>query len=200
MKKFLVSLLCVLPLCGFAQKGSQGISVNLGFETCSDAFDATLFLDDACKLFPISVKYHNHLTDHIRIAPYMEYIAADEDGNFNTNVYDLGISFHYFFNKVKRLRPYVVVGGSIGGYNSVVYHPLMISDGSRDEEGELIFEYYPLGSKYKGLFWSVDCGLGLDYKVGEHFSLQMEVLGTVSSSWVCMPLYFGPNIGLTYVF
>ena len=82
MKKFLVSLLLVLPLCGFAQKGSQGISVNLGFETCIEALDFGYY-EDACKLFPISVKYHNHLTDRIRIAPYIEYVAADEYGCFH---------------------------------------------------------------------------------------------------------------------
>lgn len=189
MKKFLVSLLLVLPLCGFAQKGSQGISVNLGLETCIEALDFGYY-EDACKLFPISVKYHNHLTDRIRIAPYIEYVAADEYGCFNTNVYDLGISFHYFLNGVKRLRPYIVVGGAIGGYNRVVYH-----------EARINYVHYPLGSKYKGFFWSVDCGLGVDYKVGEQFSLQMEVLGAISPSQFCIiPLSFGPNIGLTYTF
>ena len=196
MKKFLVSLLFVLPLCGFAQKGSQGFSVNLGFETCGyiTGYDDIL----CCKNIPLSIKYLYNLTDRIRIAPHLGYIAANEDECFNTNVYNLGVSFHYFFNKVKPLRPYVIVGGAIGGYHRVVYSPLRISYGDRDEEGNLIYEYYPLGSKYNGLFYSVDLGIGLDCKIKNNLSLQVEALvHPISSLWDYG--YFGANIGLTYV-
>ena len=107
--------------------------------------------------------------------------------------------FHYFFNKVKPLRPYVIVGGAIGGYHRVVYSPLRISYGDRDEEGNLIYEYYPLGSKYNGLFYSVDLGIGLDCKIKNNLSLQVEALvHPISSLWDYG--YFGANIGLTYVF
>lgn len=195
MKKFLVSLLFVLPLCGFAQKGLQGISVNLGFETCADITG----LDDilCCKNIPLSIKYHYNLTDRIRIAPHLGYIAANETECFNTNIYNLGVSFHYFFNKVKPLRPYAIVGGAIGGYHSVVYSPLSISYGDCDEEGNLIYESYPLGSKYNGLFYSVDLGIGLDCKIKNNLSLQVEALiHPISSLWDYG--HFGTNIGLTY--
>ena len=41
MKKFLLSLLLVLPLCSFAQKGMQGVGVNLGLGfTFDDVYPA----------------------------------------------------------------------------------------------------------------------------------------------------------------
>ncbi len=179
MKKFLVSLLLVLPLYGFAQKGVQGIGVNLGFETCVDVL--------CCKNIPLSIEYHYNLTDRIRFAPHIGYIAANEIECFNTNVYEGGVSLHYFLNDVKRLRPYLSGGASVGGYNSVVYHDLMLNH-----------KPYPLGSKHNGIFYGVDLGVGFDCKIGSNLSLQAEILAHFSS--LRDFLYFGPNIGLTYVF
>lgn len=86
MKKFLVSLLFVLPLCCFAQKGTQGIGVSLGFETCLSTIYSFLDKNPAnevcCNTIPLSVKYYYDLTDRIRIAPHIGYIAADENGMF----------------------------------------------------------------------------------------------------------------------
>lgn len=178
MKKKLVSLLFVLPLCCFAQKGTQGIGLNLGVETC---------VDFCSKNVPLSLGYHYNLTDRIRIASHIGYIAADEMECFNTNVFEGGVSLHYFLNGVKRFRPYLIGGASIGGYNSTVCHDLVVNHVP-----------YLLGSKYKGLFYDVNCGIGLDYTLGEHLSLQMEVLGSVSSLWD--NVYMGANIGLAYIF
>lgn len=189
MKKFLVSLLFVLPLCCFAQKGTQGIGVNLGFETCFyiTGYDDVL----CCKNIPLSIEYHYNLTDRIRIAPHIGYISADEEENFNTNVFEGRLSLHYFLNGIKRFRPYLSGGASVGGYNSVVYHPMIeITEVERIE--------YPLGSKYNGLFYGVDFGVGVDSKIGSNLSLQAEILARCSS--LRDFLYFGPNIGLTYVF
>lgn len=185
MKKFLVSLLFVLPLCCFAQKGTQGIGVNLGFETCLDitGYDDVL----CCKNIPVSIEYHYNLTDRIRIAPHIGYIAADEMECFNTNVFEGGVSLHYFLNGVKRFRPYLMGGASIGGDNSTVYHDLVINRVP-----------YPLGSKYNGLFYGVGFGVGLNCNIGANLSLQAEVLAHFSSLQDI--LSFGPNIGLTYVF
>ena len=178
MRKFFVSLLLALPLCCFAQKGTQGIGLNFGFETC---------IDFCSKNVPLSLEYHYNLTDRIRIAPHIGYIAADEAECFNTNVFEGGVSLHYFLNDVKCFRPYLIGGASIGGYNSTVYHDLVLNHVP-----------YPLGSKYNGLFYSVDFGAGLDCKIGDNLSLQAEMLVHVSSLQEI--LSFGPNIGLTYVF
>lgn len=191
MKKFLVSLLFVLPLCCFAQKGTQGIGVSLGFETCLSTIYSFLDKNPAnevcCNTIPLSVKYYYDLTDRIRIAPHIGYIAADEIECFNTNVFEGGVSLHYFLNGVKRFRPYLMGGASIGGYNSTVYHDLVINRVP-----------YPLGSKYNGLFYGVGFGVGLNCNIGANLSLQAEVLAHFSSLQDI--LSFGPNIGLTYVF
>ena len=178
MKKFLVSLLLLLPLYCFAQKGEQGIGINMGFETC---------VNMDCKIIPLSVKYHYNLTDRVRIVPHIGYIVADEIECINTNVYEGGVSVHYFLNGVKRFRPYLVGGISVGGYNSMVYDDLMLNG-----------ESYSPGSKYNGFLYGVGFGGGLDCRIRDKLSLHVELLAHLSS--LQDRLCFGPNIGVTYTF
>jgi len=172
MKKILLSLLLVLPFCSFAQKGMQGIGGGFGIGKCSD-FD--------CTIMNYSLRYQYNLTNHIRIVQHMEYIYADEYEYQAERVINCGISAHYFLTNVRRLRPYIISGFSLGylDYDDYddTYH-------SKEEDGLLYFD--------------VEIGIGLDYRIGYNCSMQIELLGHISS--LLDPIYFGPNIGLTYTF
>lgn len=169
MKKLFLSLLLVLPLCGFAQKGMQGVGGGLGFGLCYDG---------DCIIYDFSIKYQNNLTNRIRIVPYLEYISAIEY-NGSRWVYDCGLSFHYFLNNVRRFRPYVIAGFSVGAYERVY----LVS--GREEWAD-------------GPFGGFEFGVGFDYRLSYHCSFQMEIMGLVATTSDVFS--FGPNIGLAYTF
>ena len=167
MKKLLVSLLLMLPLCGFAQKGMQGIGGGLNVGVCWDDAD--------CAFAGGSIKYQNHLTDRVRAVASFEYIYAEEYHQWG-EAYDVGCSLNFFFNDVARLRPYAIWGFFIGEY---IYN----------------YDYYIRGSIF---FGGMNYGIGLDYRLSYHCSLQAEMLGLISS--FSDVFFFGPNISLTYTF
>lgn len=137
MKKFLLSLLFVLPLCGFAQKGMRGIGVGVehGYGIVDD--DGTIGSS-----FGASFKYEYNLTDKLRFStnvnimkvrgfyswdveenPYTPdrptywhtiYEVTESYGEGSNTAYTLGLDFHYFLNKVRPFRPYLLLGGSFG--------------------------------------------------------------------------------------
>lgn len=146
MKKLLLSLLLVLPLCGFAQKGMRGIGVSLSPGESFGVDGATI-----CCL-----NYQKHLSDRARLScslgyfginySYYEYIS---DGYEHYVEYCLiAAEIHCFFNQPRRLRPYAIGGLFFG-----------VGDG-----GEC------LPDNING----VKLGLGLTYRLGYHWAMNLE--------------------------
>lgn len=139
MKKLLLSLLLVLPLCSFAQKGMRGIGV--GVELGSGIVDDGEINGSS---FGALFKYEYNLTDRLRFStnvsimkvhgfsfcdfsveenPYTPnrppslntiYEVTESYGEGSNTAYTLGLDFHYFLNKVRPFRPYLLLGGSFG--------------------------------------------------------------------------------------
>ncbi len=169
MKKFLLSLLLVLPLCGFAQKGMRGIGVSLSPGEFFEVDDATI-----CCL-----NYQKHLSDRARLSCSLGYFGTDYSyyeylsGGYeyiNVEYCLIAAEIHCFFNQPRRLRPYAIGGLFFGvGGDGGEYLPAEIS--------------------------GVKLGLGLTYRLGYHWAMNLEV-----------PLYWMetssllPTLGLTYTF
>ena len=119
MKKFLLSLLFLIPLSGFAQKGMQGVGVNFGMGFASeDVIDVSVFTAD------IIIKYQKNLTDKFRFVSTLGlYDFEADDNDLAVNDCFLDIEGNYFLNDVRRLRPYVV-GGIVFGYCDDPYSEL----------------------------------------------------------------------------
>ncbi len=182
MKRLLLSLLLVLPFCGFAQKGMQGIGGWAGIGTCREG--------EGCVLTDIAIQYQNNLTDFIRITPYLEYATLDEYEDYRDvrswyEVYSCGFALHYFLINTKRLRPYAVGGFSVG---YCIY----------EESGSWYGSYSD-----SEFFSDFKFGIGCDYRLSYHCSLQMELIGRCELSEIFLlhnRFLFGPNIGFTYTF
>ncbi len=175
MKKLLLSLLFVLPLCGFAQKGMQGVGMNLGL---GFTFDDVEFAINP------HLNYQKHLSNRFRLScslglysacyyhydySYSEYWGGREYEYryYGETFYCLiAADVHYFFNQPRRLRPYAI-GGILFG----------VGDGD---------------GYFSNVVGGVKLGLGLTYRLGYHWAMNLET-----------PLYFGgflPTLGLTYTF
>lgn len=171
MKKLLLSLSLVLPLCGFAQKGMQGVGVNFGFG-CD--FWRYQYASNC------GISYQKFVTDNFRLASSLEIsdYLYDYDSYTYGYIYYYATSYlltvegHYFFNDIKRLRPYAIGGISVGLYN-----------------------YW--GEKPKsGLAGGVKLGVGLNYRIGYHWTAQLEV----PIHLVYPTSLFTPSLGLVYTF
>lgn len=139
MKKLLLSLLLALPLCGFAQKGMRGIGV--GVELGAGIVDDDGRNGSSSGA---SFKYEYNLTDRLRISTNVNIMKVDgfsfwefsaEENPYTPNrppssstiyevtessveksntAYTLGLEFHYFLNRVRPFRPYLLLGVSLG--------------------------------------------------------------------------------------
>lgn len=174
MKKFLLSLLLVLPLCGFAQKGMQGVGVNLGVGT---TFEEEMTINTY-------LNYQRHLSDQVRLSCslglygatfydgdlyYYDEYGRESYGYYGEAVYCLiAADVHYFFNQPRRLRPYAI-GGVLFGVGD--------------------------GDYFSDVVGGVKLGFGLTYRLGYHLAMNLEAplyLMEVGS--------FLPTLGLTYTF
>lgn len=191
MKKLLMGLLLMLPLCGFAQKGMQGVGGGLSFENG--------FHGD-CECLGLSIKYQNHLTDRMRIVASLE--ISEVSGILDFGYYGReqvsgelvggGVSLNYFLEDyslkaVSRLRPYALIGFSLGEY-------------AYTREESFYHNSHMVSSDNTMVGFGVNFGIGLDCRISHHFSIQAEFVGLISELMVTSSLFFGPSIGLTYVF
>lgn len=172
MKKFLLSLLFLMPLSGFAQKGMQGVGVNFGI---GFSFEEIVDLEGLASDFII--KYQKNLTDKFRLVSTLgvydvevfEYDTYLDDYLERTETCCfLGIEGDCFLNDVRRLRPYVI-GGVVFGYCD------------------------DLDSELGG---GVKLGLGLDFRLGYHLTTQLELPYCIMYPRSC----FTPSLGLVYTF
>ena len=170
MKKLLLSFLLVLPLCGYAQKGMQGVGVNLGlgftFENVDPAINPHL-------------NYQKHLSNRFRLSCSLGLYSACHyyySGHLGRLKYGYGAYYcliaadvHYFFNQPRRLRPY-----AIGG--------ILFGVGHGDEY-------------FSNVVGGVKLGLGLTYRLGYHWAMNLE-----APLYLMEAGGFLPTLGLTYTF
>ena len=96
MKKVLLVCFALLAFSmqGFAQKGMQGIGVNLAGNVC-DGF-----------AFGGGLKYQYNLSNYVRLEPSFSYYSADDD-SFDMAAF---VNMHIFFSSPKAFRPYFFAG------------------------------------------------------------------------------------------
>ena len=138
-----------LGLQGFAQKGMQGVGVNL----------AANFKVGDHKGIGIGggIKYQYNITDNIRVEPSFSYYSVSDDA-FDM----LGfVNMHLFFLSPSAFRPFIFAGPGFLSYS--------------DERYDYVLGSYRKTEKDFGF----DGGLGLDYRVTHNLSLQMEVGGLI---------------------
>ena len=173
MKKLLLGLFLLFPLCGFAQKGMQGIGVNCGL--------GVNFKDDFT--LNLNLNYQKHLSNRFRLSSSLGLYYVEEWYSYSYDYYGYGYydghyyySFyclitadaHYFFNQPRRLRPYALGGLFFG-----------LGDG--------------INSSVVG---GVKLGLGLTYRLGYHWAMNLE-----APLYLAVPAgSFLPTLGLTYTF
>ena len=172
MKKFLLSLLFLMPLSGFAQKGIQGVGVNAGRNFSN--YDSYA---------QVSLMYQHHLTNYLQIVPYFRHVNIDIVGNHDMNVKinSIGSDLHFFIlnlisGRTTRLAPYVVGGISYGSYSGM------------DDYG------YDSGYTF-----AAKAGLGTNYRITYHIALQVELnveyYNEPYSRW-----FIAPGLGFAYTF
>lgn len=171
MKKFLLSLLLVLPLCSFAQKGMQGAGLSFG---------AGLDFSYGELVYSYRAIYQNFITDRFRISASLylhnQYLALNDYGYYESgdpfdglrgNTYLAGFEGHYFFNEVRRLRPYVMGGVLIGASRSkrINYY-----ENRRD-----YYNHENLQNRVQQFAGGVKLGVGLNYRISYNLMAQFEV-------------------------
>lgn len=178
MKKLLLSLLLILPLCGFAQKGMQGIGVATGYGSSLNSNIG----DPAILNFSLGIIYQNYITEDIRLSTSLGMVRTDAyndyyDWSYNRFYHFFGVDVHYFFNSVKRLMPYVVGGFSAGSFSW-----------NKPEQETAIAS----GAKL---------GVGLNYRLGYHLTAQLEVpLYAIWPEYWNSMYYCFPSLSLIYTF
>lgn len=151
-----------------AQKGMQGIGGNIGL-----GFD----LDDygAGALCNITIKYQYNISNYYRIEPIILY-QFDPDyapTSYVKNNLQIGINNHLFFTKVRRLRPYFILGVGLGSTTE-----------------------YDAPRRYVGGY--VNSGVGLDYRFSYKLSGEIEFCYEYGNGFDYQ--FAQCKIGLTYNF
>lgn len=135
-----------LSLQGFAQKGMQGVGVNVA--------------GNVHKGFGLgaSIKYQYNLSDYIRLEPSFSYYAiiAEKDA-FNMTGF---ANLHLFFSSPNALRPYFFAGAGFVSFKD--FHHYYVDN----------YYYGKKSDDDSGL--GLDIGLGLDFRMTHTISLQVE--------------------------
>lgn len=134
-----------------AQKGLQGIGVNIGLLTnLVDELENVSLHDHVAPI--IDVKYQYGISKIYRIEPYVSVKKLEGEVGFGA-----GINNHFFFRGIKRFRPYGLVGI---GYNSMKFTDIQ-------------WVVQPIPVESHGLY--VRGGLGIDYRFTHQWSMQAEL-------------------------
>ncbi len=185
MKKiFLLLLLAAFTLSSHAQKGMQGIGVNVGVNY---NFDREL----SPTTFGADIKYQYNFWRLGRIEPFLS-VAFGEATEFM-----VGVNYHQFFYEERRVRLYFLAGvayGKIGvdccekvgetphrlygEYYRKRYYNTYTSTPFEWDGGTIpVYEDF-VGS---GQVFSTRAGLGFDVRLTHKLSLQTEVMFTLNS-------------------
>ncbi len=151
MKKYiLVLLLAVISSATFAQKGMQSFGVDMPY-SFGRSYDT----------YGFGLKYHYHVGNRDRIEVQASYRPLGSEG---VEEWEIGVANHFFFNGIKRCRPYLVAGLSVG---SLVWEDYYYSSG---------YDYYEWEDYITGI---LRAGLGLDIRLSHRWAWQLEVAGQI---------------------
>ncbi|MCD8290515.1 MAG: hypothetical protein LUC91_03320 [Prevotella sp.] len=189
MKKiFLILLLSLSGMTMFAQKGMNGIGINLDgyYNGCGESFN-----------FGLDLKYQYNIYSRGRIEPFVSYMfitsfqASDEDDDETDFI--AGVNYHQFLNNVTRTRPYIIVG--------MAYGHLLSTKGYNDYYSK-IFNNEKANLNTNAAI--VRAGIGLDHRISHKLSFQAELTASFVYNFDGEDeyTYLAPQlkIGLTYNF
>ncbi len=186
MKKLFLVLLVAVVSSGstWAQKGMMGVGANVAMNvgTANGGLG-----------FGGGVKFQYNISDYFRIEPSFSYYGGGKN-TYNTRVEMAGlVNVHAFFSSPRSLRPYAFAGvGYVGMKDQQELGYFFPFNG--------IWIYAGSSSKTeRGSAFGVDGGIGLDYRVSHHFSLQVEA-GIMGAFWEDTYLFIKANIGACYTF
>ena len=196
MRKLILVVAVAVMACGaaFAQKGMQGIGVNIGarytivndfpYSRHSETTDFNGFA-----VLSIEIKYQYNISNYYRIEPFVSYNYYSDGPE-----YQVGVNNDIFFYNLRRFRPYFIVGL---GYSNLNYCYKDI--GQVYSNGHFIGYYVKYeGTDIRSCFY-LRGGIGGDYRFSHKWSGQLElcVTGHVSeeSMWSLQLL-----AGVTYNF
>ena len=176
MRKLILVAAVAVMACGaaFAQKGMQGIGVNVGGRvTVSDEF-ANISINSGritdfkkFAVLSVEVKYHYNINNYYRIEPFASFNYYSDGPE-----YLVGINNDIFFYGVRRLRPYFIVGL---GYSRLNYH---YKEWGRSGYWPT-YDYYLANedTKSRSCFY-MRAGVGGDYRFSHKWSGQLELCAT----------------------
>lgn len=188
--KIILTIAVIVSACGMAsaQKGMQGVGVNLGIRYETNCLDYSM---ERGIIFGMDMKYQYNVNNYYRIEPFLSLGTRKDQKEFQ-----IGMNNHIFLWKVRRCRPYFIAGL---GFSWVKY------------TGELANGYdlrgYDFGYEYVRLvtesirsgsfYWR--SGFGADYRFTHKWSGQLELCmaGTVYGYQLVYPQL---RIGFTYTF
>ena len=203
MKKVFLTLLfaTAFSLCGFAQKGMNGLGLNIPIG----------FYDD-CSFFGFGVKYQYNISDNFRIEPSFEYFplyskkeVESEDSYDYVNLKAF-LNGHIFLMSPRPARPYILVGAGFSMWN---YAGINSNQGV-DMMGNLVgTPVYDSHSETSECF-AYNVGVGYDLRLSHSFAMQIEATGFSSMGDNAMKRYkdydhsnkfsFMGRVGFTYTF
>ncbi|MCD8296317.1 MAG: outer membrane beta-barrel protein [Prevotella sp.] len=200
MRKLLLILLFSLSgMTMFAQKGVNGIGINLDWYYNGNARSQNFGLD---------IKYQYNITNHGRIETFVSYTLLS---SFKASKYEdketdfiIGINYHQFLNKVTSTRPYILVGAAYGHVLSLEnywYESPDLSHDSYPYYGNPGVNHYDKINNDAPIF---RVGVGIDHRISQSLSFQAELAGTVVVNFSGTPkkAFFAPQlkIGIAYNF
>lgn len=167
MKKIFLMMFIAVTFCGQAeaQKGMQGVGLNLAGNATSDFYGYG---------YGLGAKYQYNISNIVRIEPSFTYYEFTVEGFTMAGLVNLDI----FLLKPRALRPYFFVGLGYIQY---------------DYEDDPNKGFYFINSE-KGL--GLNTGLGLDWRLSNNWSLQMEAGALYGCDYINIKF----NIGLSYNF
>ena len=162
MRKLILVAAVAVMACGaaFAQKGMQGIGVNIGIRSGMPVGYRTDGAPDYKGIaYGIDIKYQNNTSNYYRIEPFVSYNRLEDLSEFQ-----VGLNNNVFFCSVRRFRPYFLFGV---GYSYMMFD---YRASRYDNDGHF---YYEEVTKSGSLF-NFRGGFGIDYRFTHSLSGQLE--------------------------
>ncbi len=192
MKKiYLFLVMATVAFSSYAQKGMQGVGMNVG----------AYHNPNTSKICPsFDVKYMYNLSNWGRIE-FFGTVSLDPDkkskltrqnveeelngGDGKKMGFIFGVSYHQFLRKAHRARPYLILGVGYG-----MMHLKQTYSGSYPYMfNSILYEVAEYPMSEGGLIFRL--GLGLDYRISHYWSLQTELAGAYFKEGIIPQLKIG---------
>lgn len=181
--KIILTIAVIVSACGMAsaQKGMQGVGVNLGIRY--EMYLVARAVMDEGIVPGVDLKYQYNVNNFYRLEPFLSF-----DMRSGQKDVQVGLNNHIFMSKVKRFRPYFIIGVGFSWmeYTGDLQHYL------KDDNVYLANSLISNSFYWRG-------GFGGDYRFTHKWSGQLELCmaGTVYGYQMVYPQL---RIGFTYTF